>query len=151
MTIQERLTEEMKKAMKEKNSEFLEIIRGIKSVIKNYCIEVGSNELSDSDVIKLIKSEIKKRHDSIELYKQGGRDDLAQKELFEIESLQNFLPEQLSEEQVLAIVDRHISQFNSVSMKDMGSIISGVVKEIGDAADNSMIARFVGERIRKAV
>lgn len=145
MNLANQIEENLKIALKEKNTTALLTLRGLKSSIMNFKIEKGLDNVHDNDVIKLIKSEIKKRKDSIEAYIQGGRQELADKESDEIKILESFLPEQMSEEKIKNIVERIIKEMGEVTQKDIGKIIGNVIKEAGDAADGSLVSKIVKE------
>ena len=144
MNIQEKIDVLYTEALKAKQKDIVTIIRGLKSVLKNYIIEIGTDQLSDDQVLKLIKSEVKKRKDSIELYEKGGREDLAQKEREEIEFFMQFLPEQLSESVIEEKVVTILAGLTDEQKANRGIVMGTVMKEIGDAADGKMVAQVVG-------
>lgn len=121
------------------------VLNLLKSNIKYKEIEAKSKgkTLEDSDIIDLIKQEIKKRKESIELYKQGQRQELVEKESLELKILQEYLPEQLSEDEIKAIIEKIIENIGAVSMKDFGKVMKEVMKDLKGKADGEVIRRVV--------
>ncbi len=121
------------------------VLNLLKSNIKYKEIEAKSKgkTLEDSDIIDLIKQEIKKRKESIELYKQGQRQELVEKESLELKILQEYLPEQLSEGEIKAIIEKIIENIGAVSMKDFGKVMKEVMKDLKGKADGEVIRRVV--------
>lgn len=143
MKIQEKLDKLYIESLRNKQSDIVTIIRGLKSVIKNYIIEVGSEDIKEEDVLKLIKSEVKKRKDAIELYVQGGRQDLADKEQSEIDFLMQFLPAQLSEEEVTKKVTEIVEGLADDQKSNKGIVIGIAMKQLGGSADGGTVAKVV--------
>lgn len=146
MSIKEKLAEDMKVAMKAKEAEKLSTIRMVSSVIKNKEIE-KRGELSDGDIESILSTEIKKRRESSEMYKKGGRDELAQKEDREVAILLGYLPEQLDEATITKFVEEAISQSGAESAKDMGSVMKILMPKVKGKADGSMVNRVVKEKL----
>ncbi len=121
------------------------VLNLLKSNIKYKEIEAKSKgkTLEDSDIIDLIKQEIKKRKESIELYKQGQRQELVEKESLELKILQEYLPEQLSEDEIKSIIEKIIENIGAVSMKDFGKVMKEVMKDLKGKADGEVIRRVV--------
>jgi len=147
MSIENDIKDNLITAMKAKDKISLDVLRGLKAVIMNYKIEKGIEELTDTDAIKLIKSEVKKRKDSIESYTEGKRDDLVQKEKKELEILQRYLPEQISEEELKIIIKNKISEMGEVTQKDFGKLMPVLIKETGGKADNAQISKLLKEML----
>lgn len=147
MNIQEKIDQLYTEALKAKQTDIVTIIRGLKSVLKNYIIEVGTEELTEEQILKLIKSEVKKRKDSIDLYVQGGRQDLADKEQSEIDFFMQFLPAQLSEEEVAQKVAEILGNLSDEQKLNKGVVIGMVMKELGGSADGSMVAKVVNQQL----
>jgi len=118
--LSQQITEDMKTAMREKNTLALNTIRMLKSNIKNAAIEKGGAdaELEDAEVMAVVRKEVKKRQDSIEQYEKAGRDELADQEKAEIKILNGYLPEPLSEEEIAGIVDAAISEVGATSERN---------------------------------
>ncbi len=103
------------------------------------------SQLTDDEVMESISSEVKKRKESIEQFKGAGRDDLAQKEKLEMDILMNYLPEQMSEEEIKAEVQKTISEVNAQGQKDMGKVIGAVMAKLKGKADGGIVSRMVKE------
>jgi uncharacterized protein len=103
------------------------------------------SELSDDDIIAVLSSEIKKRRDAIALYEQGNRPELAEQEKKEITVLQNYLPEQLSQDALKKLVQKAIEKTGAKEMKDMGKIMAELMPKVKGKADNSEISKMVKE------
>lgn len=147
--ITEKLTEDLKNAMRSKDEQKLSIIRMLKSAIQYYEINKGGAGYSatDEDVLDVIGKEIKKRRESIELYEKGGRPELAEKESNEIEFLQTYLPEQMSEEEMKKLVDDAVSQSGATTMQDMGKVMGILMPQVKGKADNSLVSSLVREKL----
>ncbi len=147
--LQERITEDMKAAMVAKDAATLSVIRMLKSAIQYYEIQKGGAgyEATDEDIVDVVGREIKKRRESIELYDKGGRTELAEKEKKELEILQRYLPEQLSEEEVRTLVDEAISQTSAATMQDMGKVMGALMPKIKGKADSSFVSTLVREKL----
>src|SRR6056300_491295 len=130
--LSQQITEDMKTAMREKNTLALNTIRMLKSNIKNAAIEKGGAdaELEDAEVMAVVRKEVKKRQDSIEQYEKAGRDELADQEKAEIKILNGYLPEPLSEEEIAGIVDAAISEVGATSRKEMGQVMKIVQERV---------------------
>ncbi|OGZ64113.1 MAG: hypothetical protein A3A98_03990 [Candidatus Staskawiczbacteria bacterium RIFCSPLOWO2_01_FULL_40_39] len=103
------------------------------------------SELSDDEIIGVISSEIKKRKDAIALYEKGSRQELADKEQKEVQILQKYLPEQLSEEELKKLIEESISKTGAQEIKDMGKIMADLMPKIKGKADNSQVSRVIKE------
>ncbi len=149
MNLKEQIQNDLKDAMRAKDEQRLSIVRMLKSAIQYYEIQKGGAgyTASDEDVVDVVGKEIKKRKESIELYEQGGRPELAEKEKKEIEVLQTYLPEQLSEDEIKKIVEEAINQTGASEMKDMGKVMSTLMPKIKGKADNSIVSTLVREKL----
>lgn len=137
-----RLNNDLKDAMRQKDELRLEMIRMIKTDIKNREIEV-LHPLNDEEIIALIQKAIKGREQANELFKQGNRLDLVQKGLSEIEILKEYLPIALSDEALDQLVDQVIKELNASTIKEMGAVIKQVKELAGSRADGSSISSKV--------
>ncbi|HZD92483.1 MAG TPA: GatB/YqeY domain-containing protein [Pseudolabrys sp.] len=120
----------LKEAMKAKNERAVSTLRMVNSTLKNADIEArGANKpaLGDAEVIAVLQKMIKQRHESVELYKKGGRDELARQEEEEIAIISGYLPKQMSEAEMAAAIDSAIAETGAAGMKDMGKVI-GVLR-----------------------
>jgi uncharacterized protein YqeY len=132
-----------------RDEERLSTVRMLKSAIQYFEIQKGGAgyEASDEDVIEVVGKEIKKRKESIELYEKGGRQELADKEKREMEILQKYLPEQLSEEEVHKLIDSAVSQAGASTMQDMGKVMGILSPQIKGKADGGMVSAIVREKL----
>ena len=120
----------LKEAMKAKNERAVSTLRMVNSTLKNADIEArGANKpaLGDAEVIAALQKMVKQRQESVELYKKGGREDLAKQEQEEIEIISGYLPKQMSEAEMAAAIDSAIAETGAAGMKDMGKVI-GVLR-----------------------
>ncbi|NSM11546.1 GatB/YqeY domain-containing protein [Moraxella bovoculi] len=142
MTLKATLTDNIKTAMKAKNMEQVKVLRNVQAVIKQVEID-GQTELNDKDVLAILQKQIKQRQESLGIYTANGRDDLAQKEQFEIDVISAFLPEQLSDDKILAIINETISELGASGMKDMGRVMNAVKDKTAGQADPAVMSGLV--------
>ncbi|POZ90925.1 MULTISPECIES: GatB/YqeY domain-containing protein [unclassified Petrotoga] len=136
------LNNDLKKYMKEKNTLALNAVRSIISEIKNKEVEKGA-ELTEEEIIQVIKKQIKMREDSIEQFEKADRIDLAEKERKEVEILQSYLPEQLSDEELKKIIEETISEVNATSKKDFGKVMKLIIQKVQGRADGKKISEIL--------
>ena len=144
MSLQSQVMTELKAAMKAKDSVALESLRAIKSAILLAQTESGGGgELSEEAEIKLLQKLVKQRKDSAALFTDQGRADLAEPELAQAAVIEKFLPEQLSEEEITAVVQATIEKVGASGMQDMGKVMGMVSKELAGKADGKTISGIV--------
>jgi uncharacterized protein YqeY len=143
--LTQQITEDMKTAMREKNTLALGTIRMLKSAIKNAAIEKGGAdaELTDPEVVAVIRREVKKRQDSIEQYTTGGRMELVEQETAEMAVLNGYLPEPLSAEKLEEIIDAAIAEVGATSRKEMGQVMKLVQDRTEGRADGKTLSQAV--------
>ncbi len=146
MGLDERLVEEMKQAMKSGDKLRLSTIRMIRSALQNKEIELRK-KLEDEDIVKVIQVMVRKGEESVEQFQAGGRIDLVEKEKRELETLKSFLPQPLSQEEILKIIDQSIQETQASSPKDIGKVMKSVMPKIGGKADGKLINQLVKERL----
>ena len=146
MGLEERLVEEMKQAMKSEEKLRLSTIRMIRSAVKNKEIELRE-KLRDEEVHRVIQGMVRKGEESLEQFRMGGRMDLVEKEEKEIEILKSFLPQSLSQEEVLRIIDQAIEEAQASSLKDLGKVMKSVMPRLQGKADGKLINQLVKERL----
>lgn len=146
--LSQKISDDLKQAMRDKNAEKLSTLRMLQSAMKNEAINLKKPELDDAETMKIIKSEIKKRKDSIESYQQGGRADLAESEIKEKEMLEAYLPAQLSVEEVTAKVKAIVGGLSEDEKKNFGAAMGRVMKEIGDQADGNVVRQALQEMLK---
>lgn len=147
--LEERIEKDLKAALLAGNSQKVTTLRGLKSVILNEKVAKGKREtgLSDDEVLAILGKEAKKRQESADLYVQGGDQDRADKELAEKKMIEDYLPAQLSEEEIAAMVDEVISATGAEGQQAMGQVIGQVKQKAGAAADGAVIARIAKEKL----
>jgi len=147
--LRDQIQQSLISALKEKNERRVLTLRGITASLQNKEIELKGEgkELAESDVLEVLKKELKKRMDAKQMFIDGGRGELAQKEEAEAVIIREFLPQMLSEDQVRALVDEIMAQYQSPTIKDMGGIVKAIVEKAGGTADGGMVARLVKEKL----
>ena len=146
MSLEEKLLEEMKQAMKTNDKIRLSTIRMIRSSSKNKEIELR-RKLEDEDIFKVIQGMVRKGEESIEQFQAGGRNDLVEKEKMEIEILKSFLPQPIPQEEIIKIIDETIQETQASSLKDLGKVMKAVMPRLGGKADGKVINQLVKERL----
>jgi uncharacterized protein YqeY len=140
MTLQERLVEEMKDAMRTGQAEKLSVIRMVRASLKNREIERGKGKpLTDADVMEVILSGIKQRREAIEQFGKGGRADLVAKEEHEVVILQTFLPPPLSDDELAALVREAAAEVVAAGPKDMGKVMKAVLPRVAGRAEGGAV------------
>lgn len=142
MNLAERLNEDMKQAMKDKDKFRLSTIRMVRASIKNYEIELR-RPLSDEELLQIVSRELKQRKDSLQDFERAGRDDLASKMKAEIEIISGYLPEQLTEEEIKAIVIQTIQETGASSKADMGKLMGALMPKVKGRADGKLVNQLV--------
>jgi uncharacterized protein YqeY len=149
MALKQRITDDLKAALLGGDRFVADTLRNLKAAILNE--EVAQNKrdegLDDTAIEQIIAREVKKRKESIKLYAQGGREDLAENEQKEIDVISGYLPEQLSEDEVKAIVEAAVAQLGAAGMADMGKVIGVVKSKVGNTADGALVAKLVKEAL----
>jgi len=147
MGLQQEVMEQMKAAMKAKDSVALESLRAIKSALLLASTESGAGELSEADEIKLVQKLVKQRKDSAAIFTEQGREDLAGPELAQVAIIEKFLPEQLTEEEIEKVVVQTIEATGASGMQDMGKVMGIVSKELAGQADGKTISTIVKNKL----
>lgn len=144
--MRERIINDLKDAMKAQDKELLAVIRMVKGAISLEEIN-KKRDLNDEEVIDVIAKQIKTRKESIVEFEKAGRDDLIEQNKKEIEILNKYMPEQLSDEEVEKIIDEIVSKVNPTSMKDMGKVMGEATPKLKGKADMSLVSKLVKEKI----
>jgi uncharacterized protein YqeY len=148
MSFQEELNTKLKEAMRQKNTVALESLRAIKSAMLLLQTQSGAKEvLDDTTITKLLQKLVKQRKESASIFRQQGRDDLAEPEEAQIEVIRQFLPEQLSESEVEKAIDDIVETVGATTMKDMGKVMGMANKQLAGKADGKLIAEIVKKRL----
>jgi uncharacterized protein YqeY len=138
-----KITEDMKIAMKNKDSIALNTIRMLRAEIKNAEIQ-KMGKLEEEEVIKVVQTAIKKRKEAAEQYKNAGRDELAEKELMEAKVLEKYLPEQLGEDEIRAIINQVLAESDN---KNFGIVMKGVMEKVKGRAEGKLVNQLVKEML----
>ena len=148
MNFQDQLNFKLKAAMREKNKVALESLRAIKSAILLLQTQSGAKETpDDSEITKLLQKLVKQRKESASIFREQGRVDLAEPEEAQIEIISQFLPEQLSAEEVEKVIDEVIQSVGATTMKEMGKVMGMANKQLAGKADGKLIAEIVKKRL----
>ena len=148
MNFQDQLNSKLKEAMREKNTVALESLRAIKSAILLLQTQSGAKENpDDTEITKLLQKLVKQRKESASIFREQGRIDLAEPEEAQIEVISQFLPEQLSAEEVEKVVDQTIQSVGATTMKDMGKVMGMANKQLAGKADGKLIAEIVKKHL----
>jgi len=142
----DQLQEELKIAMKAGEKAKMMGLRNIIGKIKATQIDKGET-LTNEESLKILKTAAKQLKESIDQYQKGGRDDLAEKEAFELTLLEKYLPEQLSEEHIRQIVKNIVKNTGSGSMQDMGKVMGATMQELAGSADGKIVQKIVQEEL----
>ena len=145
MSLELAINNNMKEAMKAKDKALLQAIRAVKAAILLAKTEAGSKEMTEADEIKLLQKLVKQRNDSAEIYKNQGRDDLYQQEVFEANAIAKYLPAQMSAEEIEAVIKQIIADMKASTMKDMGKVMGAANKQLAGKADGKSISTKVKE------
>ncbi|MBE7634168.1 GatB/YqeY domain-containing protein [Tenacibaculum finnmarkense genomovar ulcerans] len=144
MGLQKQVIEQMKVAMKAKDTVALTALRALKSAFMIANTQTGTaTEISEEEALKIIQKQVKQRKDSAAVFTEQKRDDLAKPELEEATVLEQFLPEALSEEEIAKVVAEVIAKTNATGMKDMGKVMGMASKELAGKADGTTISAIV--------
>ncbi|ADL12152.1 GatB/YqeY domain-containing protein [Acetohalobium arabaticum] len=147
MSLKDELLADMKEAMKNGDKQKLSVIRMTRAAIKNVEIE-ESKDLSDDELIEVLAKEVKQRRESIEEYKKAGQEDTVEELKEEINILEEYLPEQLSEEELVDLVEEVIADVGAEDMSDMGKVMGAIMPKVKGRADGSKVNELVRERLQ---
>lgn len=151
MALKEQLQNDMKAALLGGNRFEADVLRDLKAAILNEEVAAGKREdgLGDEAIEKVIVREVKKRSESIRMYEENGRPELAEAERSEAAILERYLPKQLPESEVQDIVTTTINEMGATGMQSMGLVIKAVKDKVGNTADGAVVARLVKEQLSK--
>jgi uncharacterized protein YqeY len=150
MDFQARIDEDLKSAMKARETERLGVLRMLKSSLKLASIEQGGAEarLDDASALAVVRKELKKRHDSIEGFEKGNRPELAAKEKAEAEFLKPYLPQAMSADELAALVDAAIAEAGATSKAQMGAVMKLATQKAAGRADGKALSSAVAAKLR---
>lgn len=139
MALEERVNEELKKAIKVGDKIRMNTLRSLRASIIEFHKSGLNREMDPEDELKILQSAVKKRKDAIELYRKGNRMDMVETELQELKIIEEFLPAQMTESEIQSKLQEIISQVGATSLKDLGKVMSNAMKELKGKADGSLI------------
>lgn len=148
--LEEKILQDYKEAMKNKDTVKSSTLSFLRAELMNVAIEKKKKALDDHEVITVIKKQIKQHRDSIEQFKKGNRQDLADKETKELEILKSYLPPELPLEELKKIIEEAVALTGAQDMKDMGKVMKEVTAKIAGKADGKLVSDLVRERLFKA-
>ncbi len=147
MTLQEKIQSHLTDAMRSKDQLRLSVLRMMKSAVKNKEIE-KMKALEESELLAVLITLVKQRKDSVEQFRRGGRQELADKEEAEIKIIEEYLPAAASEEDIRRAVDEAVQETGAGSIKDMGKVMKATLARLaGKSADGARVSQFVKERL----
>ncbi len=149
--LQEDIQSDLKDALKSGDDLRLSVLRDIKSGISNELISEGQtpqDSLSDEEVMAVIARLTKQRREAIEEFKAGDRDELADKEQKELEILESYLPDKMSDEELETLIEEKIAETGAEGMSDMGQVMGAVMSEVGPATDGNDVREIVQEKLQ---
>lgn len=147
MPIKDKLMEDLKYSMKNKDTVRKNTVTMVRAAIKQKEID-EKIELTDEDILDIISKQVKQRKDSIEEFAKGGREDLVELTKKEIDVLMEYLPKQLTEEEIEPIVKEAIEEVKAESMKDMGKVMNAVLPKVKGRADGSVVNKIVRKHLK---
>ena len=145
MSLEERITQDLKEAMKAKDQAALRGIRAVKAAILLEKTSGAKHELNEDMEMKILQKLVKQRNDSLDIYEKQGREDLAQTEREEIEVIERYLPKQLSTDELRAEIKKIVDEVGADSMKDMGKVMGAAQKKLAGKADGKTMSGIVRE------
>ncbi|MFI8575235.1 MULTISPECIES: GatB/YqeY domain-containing protein [Rossellomorea] len=143
MSLLNRLNDDMKQAMKNKEKEKLSVIRMLKASLQNEAIKHGKQELSEDEELTVLSREVKQRKDSLHEFQNAGREDLVEKIQTELTYVEIYMPKQLSEEEVSAIVQQTVAEVGATSKADMGKVMGAIMPKLKGKADGALVNKLV--------
>lgn len=147
--LTERIEKEMKDALRARETVKLNTLRMLKSALGYYLLEKGGKDkpATDADVMAVVQKQVKQRRDSIESYEKGGRNDLADKEKTELAVLESYLPKQMPQEELLAIVKATIAEVGATSKAQMGAVMKALMPKVAGKADGKLVSQLVQQNL----
>ncbi|WP_413308680.1 GatB/YqeY domain-containing protein [Bacillus sp. 1P10SD] len=146
MSLLERLNNDMKQAMKNKEKDKLSVIRMVKASLQNEAIKLGT-ELTEDAELTVLSREVKQRKDSLHEFDKAGREDLVEKLRTELAVVELYLPKQLSEEELSEIVTETISEVGAKSKAEMGKVMAAIMPKVKGKADGSLVNKLVQQHL----
>lgn len=145
--LEEKILEDYKKAMKDRDSLKVSTVSFLRAQLKNAAIDKRQDALSDEEVIRVVKKMVKQRGDSIEQFKAGNRQDLVEKETKELEILTSYLPQQVPEEKIKETIEEVIKATGACGLQDMGKVMKELLPKFSGRSDNKLVSELVRQRL----
>ena len=145
--IKQTLTDTIKVSMKAREIERVKVLRNVQAVIKQIEID-RRTELDDAEVLEILQKQLKQRHESLTIFTENGRDDLATKEQFEIDIINEYMPKQMDDAEITALVNAEIAEQGATSMRDMGSVMGILKTKTAGRADPALISKLVKDALQ---
>ncbi|KAB2338565.1 GatB/YqeY domain-containing protein [Cytobacillus depressus] len=146
MSLLERLNDDMKQAMRNKEKDKLTVIRMIKASLQNEAIKLGT-ELSEDQELTVLSREVKQRKDSLHEFEKAGREDLVEKIRTELQYVELYMPKQLSEEEVSKIVQETVVETGAKSKAEMGKVMAAIMPKVKGKADGALVNKLVQQHL----
>jgi uncharacterized protein len=147
VSLLERLNNDMKQAMKNKEKDKLSVIRMIKASVQNEAIKLGKHDLSEEEELTVLSRELKQRKDSLHEFEKAGREDLVEKTRTELTFVELYTPKQLSEDELSEIVKETISEIGANSKAEMGKVMAAIMPKVKGKADGSLVNKLVQQHL----
>lgn len=144
--LKQTLSDNIKVSMKARELERVKVLRNVQSVVKQIEID-RQTELDDAQVLEVLQKQLKQRQESLTIFTENGRDDLATKEQFEIDIINEFMPQQMNQDEIMALVNAEIAEQGATSMRDMGSVMGVLKNKTAGRADPALISKMVKEAL----
>lgn len=145
-SLKEQLDADLKESQKARDTIRVNVIRMLKTTIKNREVEkIG--ELTDQELLQAVNSQIKTRLEAIEGFKKGGRDEMVKKEEAELAILKAYLPEQLSREEIVALIEKAVTETGAAGPRDMGKVMKALITDVTGKADGKLVSELVKEKL----
>lgn len=145
--LKQMLSDTIKTSMKARELERVKVLRNVQAVIKQIEID-RQTELDDAQVLEVLQKQLKQRHESLTIFTENGRDDLATKEQFEIDIINEFMPKQMDDAELAALVNAEIAEQGATSMRDMGSVMGVLKNKTAGRADPALISKLVKDALQ---
>lgn len=145
--LKQTLSDNIKTSMKARELERVKVLRNVQAVVKQIEID-RQTELDDAGVLEILQKQLKQRQESLGIFTENGRDDLAAKEQFEIEIINEFMPKQMDNDELAALVNAEIAEQGATSMRDMGSVMGALKNKTAGRADPALISKLVKDALQ---
>lgn len=146
-SIKQALTDNVKTSMKAHDLERVKVLRNVQAVVKQIEID-RQTELDDAGVLEVLQKQLKQRQESLAIFTENNREDLAKKEQFEVDIINEFMPSQMSDDELAAMVNGEIQTQNATSMRDMGAVMGALKAKTAGRADPALISKLVKQALQ---